>query len=253
MVFGEHRRDRDDPPALGAQPGAELDRPDVEVVTDPIERLAPEGIVARGRTHAVDCIIYGTGFRTTAFMFPMEITGAGGRSLKEAWARGAHAHLGISVPGFPSLYVVYGPNTNTSGGSIITYEEAQAAYVRQAMLNIYRDSYRKRRTWFGVRPLVAERTAYGPPYAVAADKVDVHNALAHLSPRERACVVLRHYEYLTVPDVAERLGLSEGAVKRYLSDGTRALRGLLGDAVHVPDEPETETVPVAARTGRSHR
>jgi cation diffusion facilitator CzcD-associated flavoprotein CzcO len=111
-----------------------LAREDVELVTEPIERLAPEGVVTRdGRTHAVDCIIYGTGFRTTEFMFPMEITGAGGRTLAEAWARGAHAHLGITVPGFPALYVMYGPNTNTSGGSIIAYLEAQAGYVRQAI------------------------------------------------------------------------------------------------------------------------
>jgi cation diffusion facilitator CzcD-associated flavoprotein CzcO len=111
-----------------------LARPDVEVVTDPIERLAPEGVVTcDGRVHAVDCVIYGTGFRTTDFMFPMEVTGAGGRSLAAAWAQGAHAHLGITVPGFPSLYLMYGPNTNTSGGSIITYHEAQAAYIRQAI------------------------------------------------------------------------------------------------------------------------
>ena len=76
-----------------------LARPDVEVVTEPIERLAPEGVVTGdGRVHAVDCIIYGTGFRTTDFMFPMEITGAGGRSLADAWSGGAHAHLGISSP-----------------------------------------------------------------------------------------------------------------------------------------------------------
>ena len=111
-----------------------LARPDVEVVTEPIERLAPEGVVTGdGRVYAVDCIIYGTGFRTTDFMFPMEITGAGGRSLADAWQGGARAHLGISVPGFPSLFVMYGPNTNTSGGSIITYLEAQAGYIRQAI------------------------------------------------------------------------------------------------------------------------
>ena len=56
-----------------------------------------------------------------------------GRTLREAWTDGAHAHLGITVPGFPSLYLVYGPNTNTSGGSIITYLEAQAGYIRQAI------------------------------------------------------------------------------------------------------------------------
>jgi cation diffusion facilitator CzcD-associated flavoprotein CzcO len=66
-------------------------------------------------------------------MFPMEITGAGGRSLRDAWAGGPHAHLGMCVPGFPSLFLMYGPNTNTSGGSIIFYEEAQAAYIRQAL------------------------------------------------------------------------------------------------------------------------
>jgi len=111
-----------------------LARDDVEVVTEPIVRLAPEGIVTRdGRVHAVDCIIYGTGFRTTSFMFPMEIAGAGGRSLRELWSGGAHAHLGMTVPGFPALYVMYGPNTNTSGGSIIAYLEAQAGYIRQAI------------------------------------------------------------------------------------------------------------------------
>ena len=103
------------------------------------------------------------------------------------------------------------------------------AYVRQAMLNIYRDAYRKRRTWFGVRPLVAERAAYGPPDVVAADRVDVHAALGRLSPRELACIVLRHYDDLTVPEIASRLAVSEGAVKRYLSDARMRLEPLLDD------------------------
>lgn len=110
--------------------------------------------------------------------------------------------------------------------------ERLESYVRQAMLNIYRDAYRKRRTWFGVRPLVAERAVYGPPDVVAAEKVDVHNALARLSPRERACVVLRHYEDLTVPEIAARLDVSEGAVKRYLSDARARLGPLLDDDTH---------------------
>ncbi|MCK9250096.1 MAG: NAD(P)/FAD-dependent oxidoreductase [Solirubrobacteraceae bacterium] len=111
-----------------------LRRPNVEVVTDAITGLAPEGVVtADGRTHEVDCVIYGTGFRTNDFMFPMEITGRDGLSLRDAWAGGPHAHLGITVPGFPSLFVMYGPNTNTSGGSIVTFLEAQAGYLRQAL------------------------------------------------------------------------------------------------------------------------
>jgi cation diffusion facilitator CzcD-associated flavoprotein CzcO len=116
-----------------------LQRPNVELVTDAITRVTPTGIVtADGSEHEVDCIIYATGFRTTDFMFPMEISGTRGHTLREAWAGGPHAHLGITVPGFPSLFLMYGPNTNTSGGSIILYHEAQAAYLRQA-LELVRD------------------------------------------------------------------------------------------------------------------
>ncbi|MBI5105424.1 MAG: NAD(P)/FAD-dependent oxidoreductase [Solirubrobacterales bacterium] len=109
-------------------------RPNVDLVTDAITEVRPEGVVtADGRVHEVDCIIYGTGFKTNDFMFPMEITGAAGRSLRDAWSQGAHAHLGITVPGFPNMFLMYGPNTNTSGGSILVYLEAQAAYLRQAL------------------------------------------------------------------------------------------------------------------------
>lgn len=117
-----------------------LQRPDVELVTDPITAITPTGIrTPDGIEQQVDCIIWGTGFRTNDFMFPMEIVGVGGRTLGEEWAGGAHAHLGITVPGFPSLFLMYGPNTNTSGGSIVFYLEAQAAYIRQALQRI-RDS-----------------------------------------------------------------------------------------------------------------
>ena len=66
-------------------------------------------------------------------MFPMRIAGVDGLELRESWSAGAHAHLGMCVPGFPNMFVMYGPNTNTSGGSIIVYLEAQAAYLRQAL------------------------------------------------------------------------------------------------------------------------
>ena len=111
-----------------------LQRENVELVTDPIAAMTPAGPrTADGRVHEVDCVIYGTGFRTTEFMFPMEVTGRDGRSLQDEWRDGARAHLGVSVSGFPSLFVMYGPNTNTSGGSIIFFLEAQAGYVRQAL------------------------------------------------------------------------------------------------------------------------
>jgi cation diffusion facilitator CzcD-associated flavoprotein CzcO len=95
-----------------------------------------------------------TGFKTNDFMFPMQITGAGGVTLRETWADGPHAYLGMCVPGFPSLFVMYGPNTNTSGGSIIVYEEAQAAFIRQALTYV-RDH---RAAAIEVRPDVEART-----------------------------------------------------------------------------------------------
>ncbi|MGE3287200.1 MAG: flavin-containing monooxygenase [Pseudonocardia sp.] len=118
-----------------------LQRDDVDLVTDPIVRVTPTGIVTADGAgteteHEVDTIIWGTGFRASEFMFPMKVTGAAGASLADVWAGGAHAHLGMTVPGFPSMFVMYGPNTNTSGGSIVGYLEAQAAYIRQALQHV---------------------------------------------------------------------------------------------------------------------
>jgi cation diffusion facilitator CzcD-associated flavoprotein CzcO len=111
-----------------------LARANVELVTEAIAEVVPEGIrTADGRLHELDCIIWGTGFQTTAFMLPMEVRGAADAVLSETWAQGAHAHLGVTVPGFPNMFLMYGPNTNTSGGSIIFYHEAQAGYIRQAL------------------------------------------------------------------------------------------------------------------------
>jgi cation diffusion facilitator CzcD-associated flavoprotein CzcO len=111
-----------------------LERANVDLVTDPIARVSAEGLVTSdGGVHELDCIIWATGFKTNDFMFPMEIHGVDDAELRTSWAGGAHAHLGISVPGYPNMFIMYGPNTNTSGGSIIVYLEAQAAYLRQAL------------------------------------------------------------------------------------------------------------------------
>jgi cation diffusion facilitator CzcD-associated flavoprotein CzcO len=97
--------------------------------------MTPSGPQTASGVTEVDCVIYASGFKTNDFMFPMEITGRG-VSLRDAWADGPHAHLGISVPGFPSMFIMYGPNTNTSGGSIIFYLEAQAGFLRQALQEV---------------------------------------------------------------------------------------------------------------------
>jgi cation diffusion facilitator CzcD-associated flavoprotein CzcO len=111
-----------------------LERDNVELVTDRVTGIEADGVRTEdGRHHPADVLIWGTGFKTTEFMFPMDVVGRDGRTLQQEWGDGAHAHLGMTVPGFPSLFVLYGPNTNTSGGSIIVFLEAQVAYVRQAL------------------------------------------------------------------------------------------------------------------------
>jgi cation diffusion facilitator CzcD-associated flavoprotein CzcO len=111
-----------------------LRRPNVEVVTDRVERITADGVVAGGGVERkVDAIVWGTGFRADEPIVPMQVHGRGGRELQEAWSGGAQAHLGLTVAGFPNLFLMYGPNTNLGVGSIIVMLEAQAGYVVSAL------------------------------------------------------------------------------------------------------------------------
>ncbi len=114
-----------------------LARPHVEVVPEAVTGLEPTGVrTADGRLHEVDVVVWGTGFAATSFLEPLTVTGVGGRDLHAAWADGARAHLGLSVPGFPNLFCIYGPNTNLGGSSIVNMLEAQASYVAQVARRI---------------------------------------------------------------------------------------------------------------------
>ncbi|MFM9127253.1 MAG: flavin-containing monooxygenase, partial [Solirubrobacterales bacterium] len=111
-----------------------LRRPNVELVTDDVERVTSDGIVdARGRTHPLDVIIFGTGYAATDLLAPMEVLGRGGESLHERWREGAEAYLGLSVPGFPNMFMVYGPNTGHGTGSAIDMLEAEADHIADAV------------------------------------------------------------------------------------------------------------------------
>ncbi len=130
-----------------------LARPDVELVTDPIERILPDAVVkADGTARPADVIIYGTGFRTTDFLAPMSVTGLGGRRLDQTWREGARAYLGITVAGFPNFFLLYGPNTNLGGNSIIYMLEGQISYVLSALGALERDGL----DWLDVRPEVLD-------------------------------------------------------------------------------------------------
>jgi cation diffusion facilitator CzcD-associated flavoprotein CzcO len=111
-----------------------LAQPNVSVETNPIKEITPTGVrTADGAHHEADVIIYATGFRTTEFLGPMKVLGLAGRDLRDAWSGGARAYYGITVPGFPNMFLMYGPNTNLGCGSIIYMLERQARYIRQAV------------------------------------------------------------------------------------------------------------------------
>ena len=130
-----------------------LGRPNVDLVTEPIERIAAGGVVtADGTLRPADVIIYGTGFQTLDFLAPMRVTGLRGRRLDQAWHAGAEAYLGISVAGFPNFFMLYGPNTNLGGNSILYMLEGQIGYVTGALRALEAGGL----DWIDVRPEVQQ-------------------------------------------------------------------------------------------------
>ena len=107
-----------------------LNRENVEVVLGGIDRVTENAIVTKdGRTIPADVIVLATGFQSTSFLAPMTINGVGGRSLNDEWHGAARAYLGITVAGFPNLFLMYGPNTNLGHNSIIFMIECQTNYI----------------------------------------------------------------------------------------------------------------------------
>nr|WP_090281563.1 NAD(P)/FAD-dependent oxidoreductase [Mycolicibacterium komanii]CRL78131.1 monooxygenase [Mycolicibacterium komanii] len=111
-----------------------LARPDVEVVTTALAEVTETGVRdGTGKLHDVDTIIFATGFTPTEPPVAHLLTGADGATLAEHWAGSPRAHLGITVPGFPNLFLMYGPNTNLGHSSIVYMLESQAAYITDAL------------------------------------------------------------------------------------------------------------------------
>jgi 4-hydroxyacetophenone monooxygenase len=112
-----------------------LERDDVTLVTDGIAEITPEGVRTQdGTLHEVDVIIYGTGFQASDFLMPMKVVGRGGVELHDRWAGDARAYLGITLPGYPNLFLLYGPNTNiVANGSITYFSECEVFYIVEAL------------------------------------------------------------------------------------------------------------------------
>lgn len=116
-----------------------LTKPNVELVTEPIDRFAPEGIVTTdGSLRKHDLIVISTGFKVTEMAARLNISGRGGKNLRQAWAGdNPTAYLGLTVPDFPNLFVMLGPNSGPAhGGSVIFQSECQSRYITSCLVEM---------------------------------------------------------------------------------------------------------------------
>ena len=113
-------------------------RDNVSLVSDAIERVTPNGIVTGGKEHPLDVIVLATGFRANDFLWPMEIKGRDGITPERLWAKdGPRAYIGSMMPGFPNLFMAYGPNTNNFGGlQIIDLLEMEIRFALQCIAGL---------------------------------------------------------------------------------------------------------------------
>jgi 4-hydroxyacetophenone monooxygenase len=112
-----------------------LQRPDVTLETGKIAAITKAGVeMTDGRQLQYDVIIYATGFQASNFLTPMRVTGREGLDLHEYWDGDAKAYLGMTIPNFPNLFLMYGPNTNiVVNGSIIYFSECAARYITDSV------------------------------------------------------------------------------------------------------------------------
>ncbi|HEX2578218.1 MAG TPA: NAD(P)/FAD-dependent oxidoreductase [Aquihabitans sp.] len=112
-----------------------LTRDDVDLVRTGIDHIEPGAVVTvDGERHEADVIVYATGFHVSRALWPMEITGRDGQDLRTLWGERPAAYLGITVPGFPNLFCMYGPGTNLAhGGSLIFHSECQMRYITHCL------------------------------------------------------------------------------------------------------------------------
>jgi cation diffusion facilitator CzcD-associated flavoprotein CzcO len=109
-----------------------ISRPNVTVVTDDIAMAEPTGLRTKdGVLHELDVLVLATGFRVDRFLRPIDVVGRDGLRLDDVWADRPSAYLGLSVPGFPNLFMLNGPNGPVGNFSLIDVAERQLDYLLQ--------------------------------------------------------------------------------------------------------------------------
>lgn len=126
-----------------------LTQPNVEVLTSPARYLRARSLVTEdGTERDVDVVVCATGYAAADYLAELDVVGEDGTALRDVWRDGAHAYLGMAVPGFPNFFMLYGPNTNVGSNSVIFILEAQARYIVRALKYLRR----KGKGYVGVRP-----------------------------------------------------------------------------------------------------
>jgi cation diffusion facilitator CzcD-associated flavoprotein CzcO len=148
-----------------------FNRPNLELVTDPIERITSDSIgTIDGRSRRVDALIIATGFAATRYLSAIDVVGRDGVHINDAWNDGAIAYLGVTTAGFPNLFMLYGPNTNN--GSILSMIEYQVDYVMRLLDLLTTEEV----AWIDVKPGVMQ--SYND---------DVQRAMAGVSVWQAGC------------------------------------------------------------------
>ncbi|GBE63790.1 monooxygenase [Mycobacterium sp. MFM001] len=126
-----------------------LTQPNVEVLSSPARALRAHSLVTEdGTERDVDVVVCATGYAAADYLGEIDVIGEGGVALRDVWRDGAHAYLGMAVPGFPNFFMLYGPNTNVGSNSVIFVLEAQARYIVRAVKYLRRT----RKRYVSVRP-----------------------------------------------------------------------------------------------------
>lgn len=166
-------------PLFSSEYYAAFNRPNLELVTEPIGRITPNGVVTRdGREHRFHTLILATGFRTTLFLSAIDVVGRRGLSIREAWKDGARAYKGVTTSGFPNLFMLYGPNTNSD--SILTLIEYEVDHVLRQIDRIATSGVR----WLDVKP-----------GAMAAYNDELQRDIDAIEPWQAGCA-----DYYRAPD-----------------------------------------------------
>jgi cation diffusion facilitator CzcD-associated flavoprotein CzcO len=138
-----------------------IQKPNARLVTERIAQVEAEGIrTVDGALHRLDVLVLATGFRVDRFLRPIDVIGRDGIRLDELWGKRPFAYLSVSVPDFPNLFLLNGPNGPVGNFSLIDVAEAQFAYVMQ-LIELLRDG--------GCRQISASRAATA---RFEADRVD---------------------------------------------------------------------------------